>query len=115
MGKNKIIKFGLLSFSILIMLTACANIKKITQALINLQKLEFKLDNINNFKLNNINLRCNKFEFCPEVTAKVRKKGYKIHEVPIRYYPRTKQEGKKIGWKDGAEAIWTLLKYRFID
>ena len=65
--------------------------------------------------IRSINLKCKKFEFCPEVTAKVRKKGYKIYEVPINYYPRSIAEGKKINWKDGVEAIWTLVKYRFID
>lgn len=65
--------------------------------------------------LKGINLKCNRFEFCPEVTAKVRKKGYKIVEVPISYYPRKISEGKKIRWKDGVEAIWALLKYRFVD
>jgi glycosyltransferase involved in cell wall biosynthesis len=63
----------------------------------------------------NINLKCEKFEFCPEVTAKVRKKGYKIKEIPISYYPRSVEEGKKIKWKDGFEAIWALIKYRFVD
>ena len=65
--------------------------------------------------LKSINLKCERFEFCPEVTAKVRKKGYKIFEVPISYRPRTVKEGKKINWKDGIQAIWTLIKYRFID
>lgn len=65
--------------------------------------------------LKNINLRCTGFEFCPEVTAKVRKKGYKIHEIPIKYNPRTLKEGKKIKIRDGLEAVWTLLKYRFVD
>ncbi len=65
--------------------------------------------------LKSINLKSERFEFCPEVTAKVRKKGYKIYEIPISYYPRTVDEGKKINWKDGIEAIWTLIKYRFTD
>lgn len=65
--------------------------------------------------IRSINLRCKGFEFCPEITAKVRKKGYKIFEVPIRYRPRSVKEGKKIRWKDGIVAIWTLIKYRFID
>jgi len=65
--------------------------------------------------LKNIKLKCTKFEFCPEVTAKVLKKGYKITEVPISYNPRTFEEGKKINYKDGFEAIWTLIKYRFVD
>ncbi len=65
--------------------------------------------------LKNMNLKCTRFEFCPEVTAKVIKKGYKIYEVPIKYNPRTLQEGKKIRFKDGLEAVWTLIKYRFVD
>jgi len=65
--------------------------------------------------LKSINLKSERFEFCPEVTAKVRKKGYKIYEVPISYNPRTTKEGKKINWKDGIEAIWTLIKYKFIN
>ncbi len=58
-------------------------------------------------------LRCIRFEFCPEVTAKVRRLGYKIHEVPISYNARGILEGKKIRWQDGFEAMWTLWKYRF--
>jgi len=65
--------------------------------------------------LKSINLKCERFEFCPEVTAKVRKKGYKIYEVPIHYYPRSVEEGKKIKFKDAWEAIWTLIRYRFKD
>jgi len=64
--------------------------------------------------LKGLNLRCQRFEFCPEVTAKIAKQGIKIHEVPINYYPRHKDEGKKINWRDAIEAAWTLLKYRFI-
>ena len=63
--------------------------------------------------LQSIPLQCKGFEFCPEVTAKVCKRGIKIHEIPIQYYPRSIQEGKKINWKDGLQAIWTLIKYRF--
>lgn len=65
--------------------------------------------------LKSIPLRCERFEFCPEVTAKVRKRGATIMEVPISYEARTAAEGKKIRWTDGVEAIWTLIKYRFID
>ncbi len=65
--------------------------------------------------LKNINLECERFEFCPEVTAKVAKKGLRIYEVPIRYYPRSIEEGKKINWHDGITAIWTLFKYRFVE
>jgi len=60
-------------------------------------------------------IRARRFEFCAEVTAKLTKRGYKIHEVPIRYKGRSSQEGKKIGWRDGVATLWTLLKYRFVD
>jgi glycosyltransferase involved in cell wall biosynthesis len=65
--------------------------------------------------IKSIPLKCNGFEFCPEITAKVAKKGIKIKELPITYYPRSIEEGKKIKWTDGLEAIWTLLKYRFVN
>lgn len=65
--------------------------------------------------LKSINLKCIRFEFCPEVTAKIAKRGIKIHEVPISYYPRHKDEGKKIDWRDGLEAMWTLVKYRIVN
>jgi len=61
-----------------------------------------------------MNLRAERFEFCPEVTAKARRAGYRIVEVPISYQARTLAEGKKITWRDGLEAIWTLVKYRFV-
>ena len=60
-------------------------------------------------------LRARRFDFCPEVTAKVRKRGCRIWEVPIHYQARTAGEGKKIRWTDGVDAIWALIKYRFID
>ncbi len=65
--------------------------------------------------LQGLDLRANKFDFEPEVTAKILRRGHRITEVPIRYRPRTYQEGKKISWRDGARAVWTLLKYRFVD
>ena len=64
--------------------------------------------------LNKIELDCTGFEFCPEVTAKVARLGYRIVEIPISYYPRSFEEGKKIKWRDGVIAIWTLLKCRFL-
>lgn len=65
--------------------------------------------------LKQLNLTCEGFEFCPEVTAKILRAGHHIHEVPISYFPRTKKEGKKLRfWSDGIFAAWTLLKYRFI-
>jgi dolichol-phosphate mannosyltransferase len=63
--------------------------------------------------LKSIPLTCERFEFCPEITAKVRRRGFPIKEIPITYRGRTSAEGKKINWRDGIEAIWTLLKYRF--
>ncbi len=62
--------------------------------------------------LRRLDLRCERFEFCPEVTAKLCRMGIRIHEVPIAYTPRTQREGKKIRWKDGIEAVATLLRWR---
>jgi len=62
--------------------------------------------------LNEMDLECNRFEFCPEVTAKALKLGEHIHEVPIKYEPRSKDAGKKIRWTDAPEAFWTLWRYR---
>lgn len=62
--------------------------------------------------LHSLNLESAGFEFCPEVTGKVLRRGIEIHEVPISYQPRSFEEGKKINWRDGLRAIWTLLKYR---
>jgi glycosyltransferase involved in cell wall biosynthesis len=53
----------------------------------------------------------NRFGFEPEITAKIAKRKLRIYEVPISYYGRTYEEGKKIGWKDGLWAIWCILKY----
>jgi glycosyltransferase involved in cell wall biosynthesis len=60
-----------------------------------------------------MDLQSTGFEFCPEVTAKLLKRGHRIAEVPIRYYPRSVKEGKKIRSWDGVLAIWELLKWRF--
>jgi dolichol-phosphate mannosyltransferase len=60
-----------------------------------------------------VDLECHRFEFCPEVTAKLSRMGEKIAEVPISYSPRSAGEGKKIRHTDGWLAIWTLLRYRF--
>jgi len=64
--------------------------------------------------LRNLTLRAKRFEFEAEVTVKLLKKGYELHEVPISYSPRTLREGKKINWKDALLGILTILKYRFI-
>ena len=60
-----------------------------------------------------MNLSCQRFEFCPEVTAKSLRLGERIMEIPIKYEPRTIHAGKKIRWTDAPEAFWTLLKHRF--
>jgi len=65
--------------------------------------------------LKSIKLDYDRFEFCPEVTAKVSKMGYKIKELPMNYYPRSFAEGKKLNWQDGLKALWVLFKYRFTD
>lgn len=62
-----------------------------------------------------IPLRSKRFELEPEITAKVLKRGYRIFEVPISYYGREYSEGKKITWREGPKALWTLIKYRFVD
>lgn len=63
--------------------------------------------------IKSIKLKCEKFEFCPEVTAKVAKAGFEIVDVPIKYSGRSVQAGKKIKLKDAFSAFWTLVKYRF--
>lgn len=65
--------------------------------------------------LNGISINSNKFDFEAEVTAKILKRKIPILEVPISVKPRTYKEGKKIGWRDGISAIWTLLRYRVTD
>jgi glycosyltransferase involved in cell wall biosynthesis len=65
--------------------------------------------------IKNIRIRSNRFDFEPEITAKVLKRKYKVYEMPISYYGRDFSEGKKITWRDGFVAIWTLVKYRFMD
>jgi len=62
--------------------------------------------------LEKINLSASRFDFEPEITAKILKRGIRIYEVPISYCGRERHEGKKITWKDGVVAIWTLFKNR---
>jgi len=61
--------------------------------------------------LENLDIRQKRFGFEPEITAKIAKRNWRIYEVPIAYYGRTYEEGKKIGWKDGFKAIWCILRY----
>lgn len=63
----------------------------------------------------NLPLRARGFELEPELTAKVLKRGHRIYEVPISYTGREFEEGKKITWRDGFKALWTLLRYRVVD
>lgn len=65
--------------------------------------------------IDNMKIRAKRFDFEPEVTAKVLKRNYRIFEVPISFNPRDYSQGKKIKLKDAFEAVWTLLKYRFMD
>jgi len=65
--------------------------------------------------IKDIDIKSNKFDFEPEITAKVLKKGARLYELPISYYGREYTEGKKITWKDGFHAILALIKYRFVD
>ena len=65
--------------------------------------------------LKGISIKSNRFDFEPEITAKVLKKNIRFQEVPISYNARKSEEGKKIGWKDGVQATIALLKYRFFN
>jgi len=65
--------------------------------------------------LRSMTLRSERFGIEPELTAKIFKRGYRVYEVPITYDGRGYEEGKKITWKDGIVAVWTLLKYRFTE
>jgi glycosyltransferase involved in cell wall biosynthesis len=65
--------------------------------------------------LDRITLKSEKFDFEPEVTAKVLRQGVRIYEVPISYAGREFEEGKKITWRDGFAALTALVKYRFVD
>jgi glycosyltransferase involved in cell wall biosynthesis len=64
--------------------------------------------------LDSITLHENRFGFEVEITAKVARGKWVIYEVPISYYGRSYEEGKKITWKDGFQAIWCIIKYRFV-
>jgi glycosyltransferase involved in cell wall biosynthesis len=65
--------------------------------------------------LKGITIRSDRFNFEPEITAKLLKRHARIYEVPITFNPRDYSEGKKIGLKDAFEAVWALLRYRFAD
>lgn len=65
--------------------------------------------------IQNIQIRSDRFDFEPEITAKVLKKQARLKEFPISYHGRTFEEGKKITWKDGIHAVMALIKFRFTD
>jgi glycosyltransferase involved in cell wall biosynthesis len=65
--------------------------------------------------INGMTIRSNSFNFEPEFTAKILKRNYRIFEVPITFNPRDYSQGKKIKLHDAFEAVWTLIKYRFVD
>lgn len=65
--------------------------------------------------LQSITIKSDRFNFEPEITAKLLKKGIRIYEVPISYTGREFDEGKKITWRDGLVALWCLIKFRFTD
>ncbi|HXM94134.1 MAG TPA: glycosyltransferase family 2 protein [Candidatus Dormibacteraeota bacterium] len=65
--------------------------------------------------LSGIQLKSNRFGFEPEITAKIAKRKWRIYEVPISYAGRTYEEGKKITWKDGLQALWCIIRFKFSD
>ncbi len=62
-----------------------------------------------------LTIKSDRFDFEPEITAKILKLNVRFAEIPISYNARKNSDGKKIGWKDGIQAIYTLIKYRFFD
>lgn len=65
--------------------------------------------------LKDIQIRSDRFGFEPEITAKIAKGSWRVYEVPISYSGRTYEEGKKITWKDGLQALWCIIRYKFGD
>jgi len=65
--------------------------------------------------LKGIEIKSNRFGFEPEITAKIAKHNWRIYEVPITYAGRTYEEGKKITWKDGIQALWCIIRFKFSD
>jgi len=79
---------------------------------LNLTDMETCYKVFTNEALNDIEIKENRFGFEPEITAKIAKKKLRIYEVPISYYGRTYEEGKKINWKDGLWALLCIFRYR---
>ncbi len=82
---------------------------------INLSDMETCYKAFSSEVLKTLQIRSQRFGFEPEFTAKVARRKLKIYEVPISYYGRTYDEGKKITWKDGISALYCIIKFRFVD
>lgn len=107
LGKNKIsLPFHYLGNKFLSFLTRVLYFRRITD-------LETGYKVFRTDIIKNLDLKCQRFEFEPEITAKLIKRGFKIEEIPINYYPRDFDQGKKINWVDGLKAGYYLIKYRF--
>lgn len=109
--KANIKKMNLVHFAGNVLLTYCTNFlygSKITD-------METGYKVFRKKALDGIRLKSKRFDFEPEITAKISKKGYRIYEVPITFNARTFKEGKKITVIDGIKAVYYLLKYRFFD
>lgn len=93
------------------LLTLCTNL--LTQ--LNVTDMEVGYKVFRRDVLQRLTLSSDRFGFEPEVTVKIAKLGCRVYEVPVRYYGRTYEEGKKITWRDGLAALFHLLRYRFFD
>lgn len=82
---------------------------------LNLTDMEVGYKTFTRRALEGVDIKSKRFNFEPEITAKMAKKKLRIYEVPISYAGRTYEEGKKIGFWDGVEALWTIFKYTFTD
>jgi hypothetical protein len=82
---------------------------------LNLTDMETCYKAVNVDLLQSLRLTSDRFGFEPELTARLAKAGAKIYEVPISYHGRTYAEGKHITWRDGVQAVWLILKFKFVD
>ncbi len=82
---------------------------------LNLSDMEVGYKAFRSEVLKDIEIKSKRFGMEPEITIKIAKKGYRIYEVPISYYGRTYKEGKKITWKDGLAAFYSLIRFRLKD
>jgi glycosyltransferase involved in cell wall biosynthesis len=81
---------------------------------INLTDMETCYKAFTRLALENVKIQEKRFGFEPEITAKIAKKKLRVYEVPISYYGRTYEEGKKINWRDGMRALWCIVKYNLL-